>query len=176
MDYVPVDYFEVAMEHVFYWEGGYVDDPHDPGGETNHGISKRSYPTVDIKNLTKEGAKVIYRADYWSACRCDQLPGPLALMVFDAAVNQGVSRAVRFLQEALGVKQDGIIGPMTIEAAKRSQLKLVMLKFSVRRALHYASLSTFNRYGKGWMSRLFDGYATALTTYVQEARLQKGIP
>ncbi|QFS87582.1 MULTISPECIES: glycoside hydrolase family 108 protein [unclassified Marinobacter] len=176
MDYVPVDYFEVAMEHVFHWEGGYVNDPRDPGGETKYGISKRAYPTVDIANLTKAQAREIYRRDYWEACRCGELPGPLALMVFDSAVNQGQGRAKRLLQASLGVKQDGIVGPMTLGAAHEAPLNVVMLQYSVRRALHYVNLSTFKHFGKGWLSRLFDTHGTAMTAYVQEARLQERVP
>lgn len=176
MDYLPIDYFEVAMEHVFQWEGGYVNDPKDPGGETKYGISKRAYPKLDIKNLTKGQAREIYYRDYWKSCRCDELPGPMALMVFDAAVNQGPSRAKKFLQASVGVKQDGIVGPNTIRAAHEADLKLVMIYFSVKRALHYTSLSTFKRYGRGWLNRLFDTHGTAMTVYVQEKRLQKGIP
>ena len=102
--------FEFAFAKVVSVEGGYVDDPKDPGGATKFGISQRSYPNVDIKNLTLDQAKAIYRADYWDAVSGDELPDPLSHLVFDAAVNQGVSPAQKMMQEALGVKVDGEIG------------------------------------------------------------------
>ncbi|AHI29714.1 hypothetical protein AU14_17600 [Marinobacter similis] len=170
-----MDYFVVAMEHVFEWEGGEVNDPRDPGGHTKFGISKRSYPHLDISSLTRKKAIQIYRKDYWELCQCDKLPGPLALMVFDSAVNQGPDRAKKILQAVLGVKQDGQIGPKTLSAAQEVNLKVALLGYSVRRALHYVRLPTFNYYGKGWLSRLFDTHAAAMTHYVEEAQLRKGI-
>jgi len=89
--------FERAMEFVFRWEGGYVFDPKDPGGETHWGISKRAYPMLDIKDLTREEAKDIYRSSYWERAGCGDLLWPLNLVVFDTAVNMGVGRARDFL-------------------------------------------------------------------------------
>lgn len=98
-------------------EGGYVNDPRDPGGETNFGISKRAYPAEDIASLTKERAQSLMVRDYWNPCRCAHLPQKLATAVFDFAVNSGVSRAVKELQKVLGVGVDGIVGPATIAAS-----------------------------------------------------------
>jgi len=109
--------FERAIPIILKAEGGYVNNPNDPGGETNFGISKRSYPDVDIKNLTVDQASAIYRSDYWIAARCEDLPWPLSLVHFDCAVNQGVARAARLLQHSVGVTEDGVIGPQTIAAA-----------------------------------------------------------
>ena len=89
--------FEKAVEFALSFEGGYSNDPVDPGGETNYGISKRAYPTLDIKNLTREDAVAIYRRDYWDACGCDSMAGPLATCVFDTAVNCGKGRAKQWL-------------------------------------------------------------------------------
>ena len=97
--------FEIVVGH----EGGYVNDPKDPGGETKYGISKRSYPRVNIAALTLDGAKQIYRADYWDKVRGDELDPGLALITFDAAVNNGASQAVRWLQGALN--RDPRYGP-----------------------------------------------------------------
>jgi lysozyme family protein len=144
--------FNYAVNEVLRSEGGYSNDANDPGGETNFGISKRAYPGVDIANLTKEEAIAIYYRDYWLASKCDRLPPALASVVFDAAVNQGVERASRMLQAALGVTVDGIIGPQTIQRANMIP-KTAVVDFTTQRILHYAGLPTFGRYGKGWVSR-----------------------
>lgn len=90
--------WEKAIEFVLSIEGGYVNDPSDPGGETKYGISKRSYPNVDIKNLTEAGAKEIYKKDYWDACNCDHLSIGIDAVVFDTAVNMGIGTAKSILQ------------------------------------------------------------------------------
>lgn len=145
--------FDEAFEIVVGTEGGYVDDPQDPGGETNWGISKRSYPGVDIKNLTKAAAKTIYLRDYWAKCRCDDLPGFWRLSVFDCAVNQGRGDAIRFLQRAVGVADDGVFGPKTLAAVNRAGIQ-AFDDFQVYRVQDYAALGTFGRYGKGWLRRV----------------------
>lgn len=94
--------FARAMVFVARWEGGYVNDPNDPGGETKYGISKRSYPQLDIANLTEAEAKAIYERDYWQASGADGLPWPLSLVVFDSAVNAGVAKARGWLQTSAG--------------------------------------------------------------------------
>jgi lysozyme family protein len=114
------DKFETVMEFVMRWEGGYVNHPDDPGGETNFGIAKRSHPDVDIKNLTKEGAKAIYRKEYWDKLRGDDLPLPVALAVMDYGVNSGVMRAAKQLQKSIGASPDGDIGPNTLKALERA--------------------------------------------------------
>ena len=81
--------FEDALKFVLKWEGGYSNDPNDPGGETKFGISKRSYPNLDIKNLTLKQAKEIYFQNYWLKAGCDKLTSPLDIIVFDTAVNMG---------------------------------------------------------------------------------------
>jgi lysozyme family protein len=111
-----------GIQFVLDYEGGYSNDSSDPGGETNFGISKRAYPALDILNLTLDEAKAIYRRDYWQPCHCDDLPKPLAIAVFDTAVNQGVGRAIRLLQKAMGVKDDGDIGPVTLEAMQKATI------------------------------------------------------
>lgn len=144
--------FRYAVEEVLRSEGGLVNDPKDPGGLTNFGISQRAYPGVDIAKLTKEGAIAIYHRDYWLNAGCDKLPPALGVVVFDAAVNQGVDRAVKMLQTALGVTADGIIGPQTVARASMIP-KTAIVDFTTQRILHYASLPTFGRFGKGWVSR-----------------------
>ena len=109
----------LTLEH----EGGYVHDPKDLGGETNFGITKRFYPDEDIKNLTKEGAKEIYKTDYWDRFKVDSLPDELKHIYFDMCVNQGKGTAVKVLQRATNAKGgdlaiDGGMGPATLQAVK----------------------------------------------------------
>ena len=105
---------EITLEH----EGGYVHDPKDLGGETNFGIAKRFYPDVDIKNLTKEEAKEIYKKEYWDRYKAEKLPEHLRHIHFDMCVNQGYGTAIKILQRACNAKGadlaiDGGFGPGT---------------------------------------------------------------
>lgn len=145
--------FTEAVQLIFKLEGGYVNDPHDRGGETKWGISKRRFPDVDIKNLTKAGAADIYLRHYWSPTRCDELPENMRLPVFDCAVNQGVKTAVEILQELVGVAQDGQMGPVTL-AAVRSYRGDLRHHYHAKRTAAYVSYSQFDRYGRGWLHRL----------------------
>src|SRR3990167_11295145 len=109
--------FDVAFDIVVVGgEGGYVNHPDDPGGETNLGITKRDWPNEDIPNMTPARAKAIYEPAYWKAAHCDKFPWPLSLYVFDCAVNQGVDAAVKLLQKTAGTVQDGVIGQNTLRA------------------------------------------------------------
>lgn len=155
-------------------EGGMSTDPDDPGnwtggakgvGElkgTKYGISAASYPDIDIKALTPETAGVIYQKDYWAVCKCGELPSPLAIVVFDSAVNQGTNAAVRLLQEALGVTVDGVIGPQTIKAAQSAKLQQSLPYLVAARALRYATTKNVGKYGKGWFRRLAACHQAAL--------------
>lgn len=100
-----INNFRVSLQFVLKHEGGYVNDPADPGGETKWGISKRAYPNLDIANLTPDQASDIYARDYWLAAGCDPLPLPYCTVVFDSAVNHGVSRAVGWRNQATSVRQ-----------------------------------------------------------------------
>ena len=129
--------WEHAIKLVLDYEGRvFEDDPKDLGGETKYGISKKAYPLLDIRSLTEEEAKAIYRRDYWDPLMADELPAKLAVVAFDCAVNQGTGRAIRLLQSLLGVEADGKIGPKTIEAAKASDDNLVWMYL-----LHRAKLT-----------------------------------
>ena len=148
-------------------EGGLSLDPKDPGnwtggkegeGElkgTKYGISAGAYPQIDIPAIRREDAVHIYWRDYWAKIRGDDLPPRVAFVVFDCAVNQGVKTAGTLLQAAVGADVDGIIGPNTIAAARRHEPCEVVVDFLARRALRYANLKQFQRYGRGWMRRLF---------------------
>lgn len=127
--------FERAFELVIGSEGGYVNDPNDPGGETKYGVSKRAYPSVDIKNLSLDGAKDIYWRDYWAKLSLDKLPWSIAYPAFDTAVNLGVYATSGMLKSAL--------------ATKNPPRYLLSLRLK-----HYRRLSTFPIYGDGWMDRV----------------------
>lgn len=142
--------FDHAIAFVLTHEGGYVNDPKDPGGETRFGISKRSYPNVDIKKLTLPEAIAIYKRDYWDRIRGDELPPDVAFFAFDTAVNMGTGQAVRILQKAGGVKADGAIGPKTFQAAKAPGLVEEMAE--LRREI-YRDIPAFSRFGNGWIRR-----------------------
>jgi lysozyme family protein len=150
-----VSSFDEALALVLKHEGSYVNDIRDPGGETKYGISKRAYPSENIKALTVERATEIYRRDYWNACGCDKLPPGLALCVFDAAVNQGAGFARIALQEICGVKMDGVIGDATIKAANKDP-RAAVARFMARRAQRYATNKNVALYGAGWFARLID--------------------
>lgn len=134
-------------------EGGLVDDPKDPGGLTNMGVSQRAYPFEDIRAMTKNRAMEIYHHDYWMKIRGDSLPYCIAVMVFDCAVNTGVARAVKFLQESVLVPVDGKIGDMTLNAVMANPKIHIIELFTKYRIDFYMNLPTWPRFGKGWKTR-----------------------
>lgn len=146
--------FDRAVEIVLAEEGGYVNDPSDPGGETRYGISKRAHPAVSTKELTLDEAKALYRQYYWDACLCDQLPWPLSLYVFDCAVNQGVSVSVKLMQRALQTTQDGVMGMQTLSLASLAK-PWHCAQFMAFRAMRYQSTRNFDKFGTGWLTRMF---------------------
>jgi lysozyme family protein len=146
--------FDEAFERVIGHEGGYVNDPRDPGGETNWGISKRAYPNVDIRNLSKDAAKEIYFRDYWQRARCNEYDGAIGFQLFDCAVNTGIGQAIRFLQRAAGVVDDGVVGVMTVAAIRSKNAAAICAKFNAERLEFYTRLSTWSVYGAGWARRV----------------------
>lgn len=159
--------FDIAVRAVLAHEGGYVNDPHDPGGETKFGICRRSYPNVEIATLELDDAVAIYRRDFWDRIHGDELPADLAFFLLDTAVNLGVVQAVRYLQRAANVQVDGIMGPATILACKHDG---VLDSFAGYREEHYRKLRTFDRFGRGWLRRMYEalGAARSLTNPHQE--------
>lgn len=131
--------WETAIEFVLKEEGGEKGEliAHDKGGYTKFGISTSANPDVDIPNLTREGAKDIYRKRYWNPCKCDELPSPLAIAVFDASVNQGDGAARKMLQIALGVTVDGVLGENTITALHKSGPSITR-RYLAQRMARYA--------------------------------------
>lgn len=154
--------FKDALANVMTHEGGYVNDRHDPGGETNMGISKRSYPSEDIKNLTVSRAMAIYEKDYWDKIEGDMLPAAVAFVLFDMAVNMGVRRAVRLLQNIIGGGRDGIVGPETLRKLAAQPVRHVVLELTTERILSYADMSGWGRFGEGWTRRSLKTLALAL--------------
>ncbi len=144
-------------------EGGYVNDARDPGGETNFGISKRSYPRENIKGLTRARAVEIYKRDYWDNPGCDKLPPKLAVALFDCAVNQGAGIAPQLLQRALGVSADGIIGPVTIKAAIKADQDDAVAEFLGWRLRRYAFTANASTYMRGWSNRVLGLHRFLLT-------------
>ena len=131
-----------------------MNNPKDPGGETRWGISKRSYPSEDIANLTLERARELYQRDYWSPIKGDQLPPALALCLFDMAVNSGVPQAVRTLQKAIDVPVDGILGPGTLGKALSLPTEILVSYFQAERILFMSKLDAFAAFGRGWTRRV----------------------
>ena len=146
--------FERAVDFVLAHEGGYSDDPADTGGATKYGISRKSYPDLDIQGLTKEAAMVILRRDYWDKCRCGEMPNGLDLLVFEAAVNQGAFAAAKMLQTVLQVPQDGIVGAITLHAANNALH--IKNDYLAQRMYQYALVPQVLRFGRGWYRRLAD--------------------
>lgn len=145
--------FQTAIERVLTHEGGYVNDPADPGGETNWGVSRRSYPSVDIKNLTREGAKYLYLRDFWNPVASKVSDTALVYQMLDAAINHGMDNATRFLQRALGVIDDGHFGPRSSAALVMADIKDVHVLFMAERFEFWVQLARFDRYGRGWVRR-----------------------
>lgn len=158
--------FDLAFERLIGHEGKFQNMRSDRGnwthgkvgiGElkgTKYGISAMTYPHLDIENLTLEEAKKIYYSDFWIRAGADQYDGAIGYQVFDAAVNHGIGNAIRFLQQAVNVVDDGDIGPITLEAIKNSSLTDILMRFNAARLRFYTKLSTWNDYGKGWVNRI----------------------
>jgi hypothetical protein len=129
--------FRKALQYVLKWEGGYSNDPADPGGETKYGIAKRYHPSLDIASLTPEQAANIYANEYWDACGCDSIPFPFNAAVFDTAVNCGVTRAIQWMKDA----ED------------------VYTYLGVRKQFYYNQVNKIPsriKYLKGWLARVDD--------------------
>lgn len=156
------DTFQRAMPHVFQIEGGYVDHPKDPGGATNKGITIRTLSAWrgrpvskgEVKNLSSEEASAIYRAQYWDKISGDKLPAGLDYALFDFAINSGVSRAAKFIQRIVGVKQDGIIGAQTLAAIGRYETLSLINRLCDERLAWLKGLSTWSTFGRGWARRV----------------------
>ena len=137
-------HFERAIDKTLAWEGGYVNDPKDPGGETKYGISKRAHPDVDIKNLSREKACAIYKKHYWDPVLADKIESQTkAEKIFDIGVNTGVRRTSKFAQAAAGLSDkslDGFIGKQSVQAINKTSDELFMLRLTVLQVAHYTNI------------------------------------
>lgn len=146
--------FDTAFTRLIGHEGGYVNHPGDPGGETKYGISKRQYPAEDIKNLTLDRAKALYLRDYWGPAGCDAVPALAKYQVFDMAVNSGVGQAIRTVQRTVGVVVDGVLGPRTLQAIQSMQPTRFVARFNGHRLEFMTDLKTWDIFSKGWARRI----------------------
>jgi lysozyme family protein len=142
--------FEALIGH----EGGFVDHPADPGGETNFGISKRAYPNEDIVGMTLERAKQIYHRDYWSAAGCESVPDALKFQLFDMAVNSGAQASIKTLQLAACTQADGVIGSQTLMAVQSMPAARLVARFNGHRLQLMVRLPTWPTFGRGWAGRI----------------------
>ena len=160
------DNFDECLKMLLHHEGGYVNHPSDPGGETNLGVTKKVYQewggTKDMKDLTVEDVAPIYKKNYWDRCNCDDLESGVDWVVFDWAVNSGTGRSAKAIQKICGASQDGAIGPKTLALIGKQNTQYVVEEFGKIRQDFYESLKTFDTFGKGWTRRNKETTAKAL--------------
>jgi len=160
--------FNECLDLVLKAEGGWVNHPQDPGGETNLGVTKRvweeyvGHPVETLKKLTKDDVAPLYEQKYWRPCYGEVLPRGLDYIVFSMGVNAGPGRSVKLLQSSIGCLPDGVIGPKTRELICASNSAALINKFSEARREYYHSLKTFPVFGKGWLNRVNHEEAEAL--------------
>lgn len=163
--------FDDALAAVLEHEGGFVNHPKDPGGMTNLGVTKRVWEAwvgktvseADMRALTPALVAPMYRKQYWDAVKGDELPSGLDYLMFDFAINAGVSRAIRTMQRAIGTTPDGAIGPKTMQALRDADPDALIDKFSTEKEAFYRSLPTFATFGKGWLRRVAEVKSHAVT-------------
>lgn len=156
--------FKRSLSKVLVHEGGYSNHPADPGGATMKGVIQRVYDAYrdrkglkrrSVKNITTAELEEIYRKQYWDACRCDDLPDGVDYVVFDGAVNSGPAQSIKWLQRALGVNADGVIGAITLQRVNSVQDKDALIdRVCDRRLAFLKALKTWPTFGKGWSSRV----------------------
>ena len=154
--------YDKCLETILHHEGGYVNHPKDPGGETNLGVTKRVYlehgGKKDMKDLLVEDVAPIYKKGYWDKMKGDQLPNGLDLCVFDFGVNAGPGRAAKYLQTMIGTVADGGIGPNTLKAVaeyvEKHGIEKSIENYQEARQSYYEKLNTFGTFGRGWTRRV----------------------
>lgn len=177
--------FDRSLPFVLEYEGGYTNDRRDPGnwtggkvgvGElkgTKKGIAASAFPHLDIKNLTDAQIAEIYRAKYWDRVKGDQLPAGVDFTTFDAGVNSGPSRSVKWLQAVLGVDQDGVVGATeTLPALAVADIPKTIKAHCAKRLGFVKSLAIWNTFGKGWSRRIANVEATALSWVLSRGQLE----
>jgi lysozyme family protein len=158
--------FALVLKH----EGGYVDLAADPGGATNLGVTigtlsawlGRQATKAEVRALTPDAVKPLYKANYWDKVRGDDLPAGIDLTVFDFAVNSGPSRAAAALQRAIGVADDGIVGSITLANVGVRPVDQIIERITADRMTFLRRLSTWPKFGKGWSTRVSDVHRQAL--------------
>ncbi|MBU70853.1 glycosyl hydrolase 108 family protein [Spongiibacter sp.] len=157
------DNYKVAFTFSMLKEGVDADDPADPGGKTRYGISS-VYPPAMWENgpPSWDDAVDFYRREFWQICRCDELPSGIDIVLFDAAIPSGPGDAIRWLQRALGAKQDGLFGPKTLAAVQRARPETVIRDITAFRLQHYVPLSAYGRFGLGWFRRAIECYGLGI--------------
>jgi len=154
--------FKECLDLVLKSEGGYVNNPADPGGMTNLGVTKRVWEEYtghaadekEMRSLTPEKVAPLYEQKYWRPTYCEVLPRGLDFLVFSMGVNGGPGRAVKLLQQSIGCVPDGVVGPATMGLIKQSNAADLIAKYSDSRRVYYQSLKTFSVFGKGWLARV----------------------
>lgn len=152
--------FDTAFHTLLGHEGGFSDHPDDPGGKTRFGITEAVAREAgyrgDMRELPVDLAKRIYRDRYWNAVRAEELPAAIRYAVFDAAVNSGPRQAARWLQRAVGVRDDGVIGPITLGAVRAADPERLLRRVLSQRLRFMAGLSNWPAFGRGWARRIAD--------------------
>ena len=156
--------WQKSFELMLKSEGGYVNNPADPGGRTNLGVTQATWENwvgrpsdeAEMRSLTADKVEPLYKKKYWDAVRGDELPVGLDYLVFDFAVNAGPGRAIKVMQSAVGVTPDGGFGPLTMAAVKAIDPVELINKFSQAKEDFYRSLAQFPVFGKGWLNRVAD--------------------
>jgi lysozyme family protein len=154
--------WDKSFDMVLVHEGGYVNDPRDPGGRTNMGVTQRAWESylnrsvteTEMRGLTRDEIKPFYKAMYWDKLKGDQLPAGVDYAAYDLAVNSGVGRAAKYLQEIAGVVADGAIGPKSLEAIAACNPEQMVDALCDMRLEFLQRLPTFGAFGKGWSRRV----------------------
>jgi len=171
--------FPRAYEAVRVHEGGFVDHPDDPGGRTNKGVTQRTYDSwrrrrgyapKDVLHISDDEVRAIYRGQYWSPVRGDDLPAGIAYLVFDAAINSGPGRAIRWLQSEIGAKVDGVVGEETIGLAREAEPRALIRRYNARRLDYVRGLPHWRTFGRGWRARIEEVTAQALAWVVDDTQ------
>lgn len=146
--------FTIIFDRIIGHEAGYVNNPADPGGETKWGISKRSYPHLNIRDLTRDDAKKIYYEDFWKVIQGDSMPYAQAFQCMDFAINSGIQTAIRYLQRAIGVADDGHVGPVTLSALGKMDVNDFILRYNAERLEFMTKLENWPNASRGWARRI----------------------
>jgi len=162
--------FDKCLSMLLHHEGGFVNHPKDPGGMTNLGVTKAVYDKwigresteQEMRDLTFMDVAPIYKKNYWDRCKCDQLPSGADWSVFDWAVNSGTGRASKAMQKIVGAKQDGAIGPKTLQMIANEKAEFLVERMYDQRQSFYEKLNTFETFGRGWTRRNKETKETAL--------------